>query len=116
MRIVFLMAGKTIHRRRQESLQSLRSRVAFSAIHCGMFSNQLKSKFTMIEILLPKAVYAIMTVKTGGSIVLDMRLRKCSINLIVTGLANSRVEFCNVSRMTIAANKRFTIDVFLVAV
>ena len=87
------MATETIRGRRRESLQSLRTRVAFGAINCRMFSDQLKSEFTMIEIFPAEAIHAIMTIQADGPISLDMRLHKCGVYLIMTGLANGRIEF-----------------------
>ena len=90
--------------------------MAFGAINRGVLSNQLKSKFIVIEIFLSEAIHTVMTIQTCGAKGLNMRLHKCSINLTVTGLADGRIEFCDVDGMAIATDKRFTIDVLLVAV
>ena len=85
--------------------------MAFDAINRGVLSDQLKSKFVVIEIFLSESIHTVVTIQTCGAKGLNMRLHKCSIDLTVTSLADNRIEFCDVCRMTVTANERFTIDV-----
>ncbi|HET6821273.1 MAG TPA: hypothetical protein VFH34_01425 [Anaerolineales bacterium] len=64
VRVILLVAGKTILRRRDKINQPARVEVALHTGKTNMAAGQLKRKNIVIEILV-EAIHAVMTIKAG---------------------------------------------------
>lgn len=77
-------------------------------LHAGkarMFARQPEGKIAVIEIL-PKLIYAVMTVETGRTERQGMRGHEGGIHLTVTGIAGLRREGCDIPLVAVVALER----------
>ena len=115
MRLIVLVTGKAILRCHCEISQTARVDMTLHAGNARMLPGQLERKDIMAE-MLPKAIHAVVTIKTGRTKRQCMRRHEPRVQLAVTGIAGVQYKGRDVALMTVITLERLLRNRTLVTV